>query len=170
MENYNMNNNDWGVFQPAVPNDTNNMNMNMQNGRMTTRDMSNNSTQRMTGKVAMPSLSLTNRNNGNVWPNLDPGTNSSSTCTGNNCSITPETLTNTDFFPAYLKRFIGYWVRLDFFMGNAIEQKVGQLLEVGASYVIIKVLEPETIMMCDLYSIKFVTVILNDEFEKLFSF
>lgn len=80
----------------------------------------------------------------------------------------PETVTNTMFWPAYLRKFIGKWVRVDFFIGTALEQRIGQLLEVGASYVVLNVLEPETILICDIYAIKFVTVVLDADYPKLY--
>ncbi len=81
----------------------------------------------------------------------------------------PETVTNPMFWPAYLRNFIGLWVRVDFFIGNSLEQKVGQLLEVGASYIVLNVLEPETIVVCDIFAIKFVTVVFDSDFPKLVS-
>ena len=79
----------------------------------------------------------------------------------------PETLTNPDFLPAYLRKQIGKWVRVDFLIGGGIEQRVGVLEEVGASYIILNVIEPATLLVCDLFSIKFVTVVLDDDFTKL---
>ncbi len=179
----NQNSSDWGVYQPAVPNNnyqmtttsgnmrnmnnTNNMN-NVANDRFhfmndTARRILNNSSTQTRPRAALIDNTLS-------IPNNLSGTNSSMNCTGSNCSYTPETVTNEEYFPAYLKNFIGYWARIDFLIGNNIEQRVGQILEVGASYVLINVLEPETIMLCDLYSIKFVTIILSDEIEKLYLF
>lgn len=165
MENYNANNQMNSMYQPAVPNGTSQMLSNQNNTRRENADVS-----RILNTTTVPQVSTADRQYLSNLTSNNGGTNTSSTCTGNNCSYTPETVTNIEFFPAYLKKFIGYWVRLDFVIGTTIEQRVGQLLEVGASYVVIKVLEPETIMMCDLYSIKFVTIILNENFEKLYSF
>lgn len=80
----------------------------------------------------------------------------------------PETVTNTMFWPAYLRKFIGKWVRVDFFIGDSLDQHIGQLLEVGASYIVLNVLEPETIMICDIFAIKFVTVVLDAEYRRLY--
>ncbi len=82
-------------------------------------------------------------------------------------SVRPESLTNPDFLPAYLTKQIGKWVRVDFLIGGGIEQRVGILEEVGASYIILNVIEPATLLVCDLFSIKFVTVVLDDDFTKL---
>ena len=85
-------------------------------------------------------------------------------------SLTPETLTNTDFLPAYLSKHVGKWIRAEFLIGGFLEQRVGVLFEVGASYIIIKSIEPETLVVCDLFSIRFVTVVLDNDFPKLMSF
>lgn len=82
-------------------------------------------------------------------------------------SYTPETLTNIDFLPAYLSQHVGKWIRADFLVGNSIEQRVGILNEVGASYIIIQAIEPATLIVCDMFSIKFVTIIMDDEYSKL---
>ena len=84
-------------------------------------------------------------------------------------SMMPETMTNTAYIPAYLRHQIGRWMRVEFLVGNIIEEKVGQLLDVGASYLILKMLEPSTTMLCDLYSIKFITIIYDVNLERLYT-
>lgn len=81
----------------------------------------------------------------------------------------PETMTNTAYIPAYLRHQIGRWMRIEFLVGNILEEKVGQLLDVGASYLILKMLEPSTTMLCDLYSIKFITIIYDVNLERLYT-
>lgn len=81
----------------------------------------------------------------------------------------PETVTNPDYIPAFLKSNIGRWARIDFLIGNGIEQRVGQILEVGASYLVLRALEPETVVMCDLFSIKFATIIMDGNVSRLFT-
>jgi hypothetical protein len=81
----------------------------------------------------------------------------------------PETLKNDSYRPAYLSNNIGRWVRVDFLIGNNLEQEVGILMEVGASYIVLKSLEPDTVIVCDMFSIKFVTIIYSDEYEKLYN-
>ena len=70
-------------------------------------------------------------------------------------SLRPETMTNTDFLPAYLNQYLGNWVRAEFFIGDTIEQRVGVLHEVGASYIIIEAIEPQTLIVCDIFSLRF---------------
>lgn len=82
-------------------------------------------------------------------------------------SLRPETMTNTDFLPAYLNQYIGHWIRADFFIGNTTEQRVGVLHEVGASYIIIEAIEPQTLIVCDIFSLRFVTIILDEDYGRL---
>lgn len=159
MDNYNYNRNDnMSMYQPAT-------------ARATVPNMIKNPITLSNPQGFMNNSSQSNMmqpmNNGVTAENLLANNN---TCPDGVCSFTPETVSNTDYFPGYLKKFIGYWARMDFLVGNTIEQRVGQILEVGASYVLIKVLEPETIMLCDLFSIKFVTIILDEDVSKLYSF
>lgn len=99
--------------------------------------------------------------------NGNPGNSINNDINNPNMNI-PESVTNTMFWPAYLRKFIGNWVRVDFFIGNSLEERIGQLLEVGASYIVLNVLEPETVMICDIFAIKFVTVVLDSDYPKLY--
>lgn len=125
-------------------------------------------------------MARTNRNDGMLHFNtmssvMSSNPNSQSTMSGvtagspsGTISLQPESLTNSDFLPAYLKQFIGKWIRADFLIGNSIEQRVGILEDVGASYIILNAIEPATLVVCDLFAIKFVTIILDDsEYPKL---
>jgi len=80
----------------------------------------------------------------------------------------PETLTNPIYTPGYLRTQLGKWMRVEFLFGNITTDRVGRLVEVGASYIILQSLEANTKMMCDIYSIKFVTIINNPETAALY--
>ena len=83
----------------------------------------------------------------------------------------PEILTNNIYTPAFLREQIGKLMRVEFLIGtNNLTDRIGILEDVGASYILLSSVESDNLTYCDIYSIKFVTVILNDEFEKLFSF
>ena len=68
----------------------------------------------------------------------------------NNMSMTntqtePETLTNTAYTPAFLKRYIGRLVRIEFLIGTTyLEDRTG--------------VQDKNLLYCDIYSIKFVTI------------
>ncbi len=74
----------------------------------------------------------------------------------------PETLMSTTYVPGFLRTQIGKIVRVEFFVGNQMTDRVGTLLEVGASYILLQDLSGAADIMCDLFAIKFVTII-NDE-------
>ena len=73
---------------------------------------------------------------------------------------TPQTVQNPYYTAGYLKRFIGRDVRVEFLIGTGgtLIDRIGTLLDVGASYIVIKPLRSNDSLMCDLYSIKFVTI------------
>lgn len=108
------------------------------------------------------------KNNNTMNSNLIPRNDMLATApNGNTVSLRPETMTNTDFLPAYLKQFVGRWVRCEFFIGDTVEQRVGVLHDVGASYIIIDVIEPQTLVVCDIFSLRFVTIVLDEEYGRL---
>jgi len=82
-------------------------------------------------------------------------------------SNVPETLTNNAFLPAYLIGNIGNWARISLLIGDDLTEVIGEIWMVGASYVIVKTLEPNTTIMVDLFSIKMVTIIYDEDLGKL---
>lgn len=77
----------------------------------------------------------------------------------NNTNLEPETLTNTAYTPAFLRKYIGRLVRIEFLIGSSyLEDRTGILLEVGASYVLLRSVQDRNLLYCDIYSIKFVTI------------
>ena len=64
-----------------------------------------------------------------------------------------------DYTQGYLKTQIGKKMRVTFLIGTSqIQDRNGTLLEVGISYIIIKDIDTTTSTLCDIYSIKFVTI------------
>ncbi len=51
-------------------------------------------------------------------------------------------------------------MRVEFLIGTsgALVDRVGTLVEVGASYIVLRPLFANDLVMCDLYSIKFATI------------
>ena len=65
----------------------------------------------------------------------------------------------TEYTQGYLKTIIGKRVKIFFLIGtNIIQDRDGILTDVGISYVIIRELETNYLILCDIYSIKFVTI------------
>ncbi len=79
--------------------------------------------------------------------------------TGQLPSDAPETLTEYIYTPGYLRSNIGNLMRVEFLIGNQSTDRVGVLREVGASYIVLDSLDGNSKMMCDLYSVKFVTIL-----------
>ena len=74
-------------------------------------------------------------------------------------SETPETLTNNIYTPAFLRENIGKLMRVEFLIGtNNLVDRTGILIDVGASYILLRALESDVITYADLYSIKFITI------------
>ncbi len=73
---------------------------------------------------------------------------------------TPVTVASPYYTAGFLKNFIGKNVRVEFVVGTAgaVTDRVGTLLEVGASYIVLQPLLTDDLLMCDLYSIRFVTI------------
>jgi len=73
----------------------------------------------------------------------------------------PTTVESVLFTPGFLRTQIGRRVRVEFLIGtNNLTDRTGTLVAVGASYILIRPIDSDDLMMCDMYSIKFVTIIL----------
>ena len=71
----------------------------------------------------------------------------------------PEILTNNIYTPAFLREQIGKLMRVEFLIGtNNLTDRIGILEDVGASYILLRSVESDNIIYCDIYAIKFVTI------------
>ena len=71
----------------------------------------------------------------------------------------PEILTNNIYTPAFLRENIGKLMRVEFLIGtNNLVDRTGILIDVGASYILLRALESDVINYADIYSIKFITI------------
>lgn len=71
----------------------------------------------------------------------------------------PEILTNSIYTPAFLREQIGKLMRVEFLIGtNNLVDRIGILEDVGASYILLRSFENDSLVYCDIYSIKFVTI------------
>ena len=71
----------------------------------------------------------------------------------------PEILTNNIYTPAFLRENIGKLMRVEFLIGtNNLVDRTGILIDVGASYILLRALESDIITYADIYSIKFITI------------
>ena len=71
----------------------------------------------------------------------------------------PEILTNNIYTPAFLREQIGKLMRVEFLIGtNNLVDRIGVLEDVGASYILLRSFEGDTMIYADLYAIKFITI------------
>ena len=71
----------------------------------------------------------------------------------------PEILTNNIYTPAFLRENIGKLMRVEFLIGtNNLVDRTGILVDVGASYILLRALESDVVTYCDIYAIKFITI------------
>ena len=71
----------------------------------------------------------------------------------------PEILTNPIYTPAFLREQIGRLMRVEFLIGtNNMKDRIGILEDVGASYILLRSFENDSVVYCDIYSIKFITI------------
>lgn len=71
----------------------------------------------------------------------------------------PEILTNSIYTPGFLRQQIGKLMRVEFLIGtNNLTDRIGILQEVGASYILLRSVESDNLVYCDIYAIKFITI------------
>ena len=76
-----------------------------------------------------------------------------------NATNIPEILKNNIYTPAFLREQIGRLMRVEFLMGtNNMVDRIGVLQDVGASYILLRSVENDSLIYCDIYSIKFITI------------
>jgi hypothetical protein len=73
----------------------------------------------------------------------------------------PSTVSDISYTPGYLRTQIGRRMRVEFLMGTGtLIDRIGTLIGVGASYILLRPIDTDDILMCDIYSIRFVTILL----------
>lgn len=94
-----------------------------------------------------------------------PGTSGRPAAAQGTMPITPltqpaaVTLESLQYFNGYLRTQIGRKVTVDFLIGtNTFIDKTGTLLGVGANYLLLREIESDDLLICDFFSVKFVTV------------
>ena len=66
---------------------------------------------------------------------------------------------NELYTPEFLRQHIGRLVRVEFLIGtNNLTDRIGFLEDVGASYILLRSIESDNIIYCDIYAIKFITI------------
>lgn len=74
------------------------------------------------------------------------------------CAGCVPVIQGVEYTQGYLKTQIGKRVRIEFLIGtSSLQDRTGTIEDVGISYIIISQEETNTRLLCDIYSIKFVT-------------
>ena len=102
----------------------------------------------------------------NVYENYLRQDNKATKVVVKNKSYVPETLTNPVFLPAFLKNHIGKLVKIESLVGECLQAKIGTLLQVGADFVVIKLNQNCSSMVIEGRSIKFITIIHDNDTKK----
>lgn len=71
----------------------------------------------------------------------------------------PEPIANSLYIAGYLNTQIGKLIKVEFLIGNNFTDRIGVLVKVGVSYILIQPIDINGLLLCDLYSIKFVTIV-----------
>lgn len=97
------------------------------------------------------SISNHNITNGVAMPNIGNNTTTPSNM--------PETYTNSLYSPGFFRNFIGKLVKAEFLLGSAgMQDRIGVLVDVGASYIVLRSVQDNNLLYCDIFSIKFLTI------------
>ena len=92
-------------------------------------------------------------------PNLEEQSNKRETRQVEINPNSPEILTNPIYTPGFLREQIGKLMRVEFLIGtNNLVDRIGILDDVGASYILLRSFENDSLVYCDIYSIKFITI------------
>lgn len=102
-----------------------------------------------------------------IGPYTDPSTPlSPSIPSPYSAPITPSTqqgpppVTESDYIPGFLASNIGRNVKAEFIVGTSqYVEKVGKLIRVGVNFFVLQDINSRTNIMCDLYSVRFVTIL-----------
>ncbi len=82
--------------------------------------------------------------------------------------IVPHTLGNTAFMPAFLTKHIGKLMKIESLIGDRLETKIGILVTVGAGYIVLRQLNTNNTVICDMIPIKYATIVHNNSLRQLF--
>ncbi len=76
-------------------------------------------------------------------------------------------LSDTAYMPGFLKTMTGKLVRVESLIGGCLESRVGTLLQVGADYIVLKLYQSCSTMICESSSVRYITVIHDNDMNKI---
>jgi len=110
----------------------------------------------------MPLTDFDNNKNTRQGPMLTTSTTDEQPQDTSQNVVIPPTVSIIDnplYNQGWLKRQIGKYIKVDFLLGTStFQDRVGILQDVGISFIVLKDVNTNDLTMCDIYSIKFVTV------------
>ncbi len=71
----------------------------------------------------------------------------------------PETLSDPAYVAGFLARNVGRLMNVEFLLNDQVVDRFGRLVHVGAAYILLQTVDPNVVIMCDIYSIKFVSIV-----------
>ena len=72
---------------------------------------------------------------------------------------TPDTVEPDYCIAGIMRQYLGKTVKLECLVGDTIITKIGTLMGVGSTYVTLQLYNTNALVICDLFTIKFVTVL-----------
>ncbi|MBU3158786.1 hypothetical protein KPL37_03225 [Clostridium frigoris] len=110
----------------------------------------------------MPKFGMNDASRQGPMPESSPTNPSPSSTQAFDLGPTSPIVNNPLYNQGWLQSQIGKYVRVDFLLGtNIFQDRQGLLQEVGISFIVLKESNTDNLIMCDIYSIKFVTVFGN---------
>ncbi len=64
-----------------------------------------------------------------------------------------------------LEQHLGNWARIEFLVGDTLVGRVGRIAEVGNRHITLTLADPQSILVCDLPSIRFATIIDDNNYS-----
>lgn len=68
----------------------------------------------------------------------------------------------------YLRTMIGKTVRVESLIGECLQSRCGKLLCVGEDYIVLKLYQNLTTLICEASSIKYITVVHDNDLNKIY--
>ncbi len=82
-------------------------------------------------------------------------------------NFTLQALNNDNFFHGYLSKNLGRWMKIESEIGGNVATKIGQLIKVGAGFVVLKLnTNPVSSVVCETGCIKFVTILYGGKIKE----
>lgn len=76
-------------------------------------------------------------------------------------------MNNDSFLPGFLAKNLGRWMKVESIVGGNLITKIGQLIKVGAGFIVLKLnTNPVSSVVCEMSSIRFVTILYSGKIKE----